>query len=90
MIREELLALADELEGMDCREGCSTCPADGTKDCRGDLSCEEAVARAAARRIREVVEHDACEDTTVSAYDLLSDEDRKALAWVRRRWVPVG
>ena len=22
MIREELLALADELEGMDCREGC--------------------------------------------------------------------
>lgn len=52
MIREELLALADELEGMDCR-------------------------------IREVVEHDACEDTTVSAYDLLSDEDRKAIAWVR-------
>lgn len=29
------------------------------------------------------VEHDACEDTTVSAYDLLSEEDRKALAWVR-------
>lgn len=35
MTREELLALADELEGMDCR----TCPADGTKDCR-DLPCE--------------------------------------------------
>ena len=80
MIREGLLALADELEGMDCR----TCPADGTKDCR-DLPCEEAVARAAARRIREVVEHDACEDTTVSAYDLLSEEDRKALEWVRER-----
>lgn len=76
--REELLALADELEGMDCR----TCPADGTKDCR-DLPCEEAVARAASRRIREVVEHDACEDATVSAYDLLPEEDRKALAWVR-------
>lgn len=52
MIREELLALADELEGMDCR-------------------------------IREVVAHDACEDTTVSAYDLLPEEDLKALAWVR-------
>lgn len=78
MTREELLALADELEGMDCR----TCPADGTKDCR-DLPCEEAVARAASRRIREVVEHDACEDATVSAYDLLPEEDRKALAWVR-------
>ena len=94
MIREELLALADELEGMDCR----TCPADGTKDCR-DLPCEEAVARAAARRIREVVEHDACEDTTVSAYDLLSDDDRKDIAWVRehggldaveKRLIPEG
>lgn len=80
MIREELLALADELEGMDCR----TCPADGTKDCR-DLPCEEAVARAASRRIREIAEHDACEEaaTTVSAYDLLPDEDRKAIEWVR-------
>lgn len=85
MIREELLALADELEGMDCNEGCRTCPADGTKDCRGDLSCEEAVARAASRRIREVAEHDACEEavTTVSAYGLLPEEDLNALAWVR-------
>lgn len=80
MISEELLALADELEGMDCR----TCPADGTKDCR-DLPCEEAVARAASRRIREIAEHDACEEavTTVSAYDLLPEEDLKALAWMR-------
>lgn len=77
-MREDALALADELEGMDCR----TCPADGTKDCR-DLPCEEAVARAASRRIREVVEHDACDGTTVSAYDLLSDDDRKAIALVR-------
>ena len=85
MIREELLALADELDGMDCREGYRTCPANGTKDCRGDLSCEEAVARASARRIREIAEHDACEEaaTTVSAYDLLPDEDRKDIAWVR-------
>lgn len=85
MIREELLALADELDGIDCREGCRTCPAYGTKDCRGDLPCEEAVARTASRRIRDIAEHDACEEgaTTVSAYDLLSEEDRKAIAWVR-------
>ena len=84
MIREELLALADELEGMNCR----TCPADGTKDCR-DLPCEEAVARAAARRIREIAEHDACEEaaTTVSAYDLLPEEDLKAIEWVREHGV---
>lgn len=81
---DELLALADELEGMDVREGCRTCPADGTKDCRGDLSCEEAVARAVARRVREIVEHDECEVTTVSAYDLLPEEDRYALAWIRK------
>ena len=83
MTREELMALADELESMDAREGCRTCPADGTKDCRGDLSCEEAVARAVARRVREIVEHDEGEVMTVSAYDLLSDDDRDALAWVR-------
>ena len=82
-MKDMLLSLADELEGMDVREGCRTCPADGTKDCRGDLSCEEAVARAVARRVREIVEHDECEVTTVSAYDLLPDEDREALRWVR-------
>ena len=82
-MKDMLLSLADELEGMDVREGCRTCPADGTKDCRGDLSCEEAVARAVARRVREIVEHDECEVTTVSAYDLLPDDERKAIAWVR-------
>lgn len=87
MTREELMALADELESMDAREGCRTCPADGTKDCRGDLSCEEAVARAASRRIREMAGHDACEEavTTVGAYDLLPDEDREAIEWVREK-----
>lgn len=29
------------------------------------------------------IERDACEVTTASAYDLLSDEDREAIAWVR-------
>ena len=82
-MKDMLLSLADELEGMDVREGCRTCPADGTKDCRGDLSCEEAVARAVARRVREIVEHDECEVTTVSAYDLLPEDEREAIAWVR-------
>ena len=84
-MKDMLLSLADELEGMDCREGCRTCPADGTNDCRGDLSCEEAVARAVARRVREIVEHDECEVTTVSAYDLLPEDEREAIAWVRER-----
>lgn len=84
-MKDMLLSLADELEGMDVREGCRTCPADGTKDCRGDLSCEEAVARAVARRVREIVEHDECEVTTVSAYDLLPEDEREAIAWVREQ-----
>ena len=83
-MKDMLLSLADELEGMDVREGCRTCPADGTKDCRGDLSCEEAVARAVARRVREIVEHDECEVTTMSAYDLLPEDEREAIAWVRK------
>ena len=84
-MKDMLLSLADELEGMDVREGCRTCPADGTKDCRGDLSCEEAVARAVARRVREIVEHDECEVTTMSAYDLLPEDEREAIALVREQ-----
>lgn len=46
--RKDLLALADELDGVILKDDC-----------------------------------DECEVTTVSAYDLLSDDDREALAWVR-------
>lgn len=81
MIREELPALADELES--CGPDCDECPAFEQAECRGYRECTENVSRYCARRIREVVERDEREVTTVSAYDLLSDDDRKAIALVR-------
>lgn len=80
---DELLALADELEAVSLKDDCESCLAFGTGLCRGDLECAESAHKACAKRLREIVEHDACEVTTVSAYDLLPEEDRKALAWVR-------
>lgn len=83
MIREELLALADELDGVSLKDDCESCLASVTGLCRGDVDCAEAVHKACAKRLREIVERDECEVTTVSAYNLLSEEDRKAIAWVR-------
>ena len=82
MIREELLALADELEsyGPDCDE----CPALEQAECRGYRECTENVSKYCARRIREAVERDGEGATTVSAYDLLTEKDRKAIEWVRK------
>ncbi len=82
---DELLALADELEGVSLKDDCESCLASGTGLCRGDLECAESAHKACAKRLREIVEHDAGEVTTVSAYDLLPDEDRKAIAWVREQ-----
>lgn len=79
--REYLLALADELES--CGPGCDECPVLGQAECLRDRECTENVSRYCERRIREISGHDACEVTTVSAYDLLGDDDREALAWVR-------
>ena len=98
-MKDKVLALAEELDGVSFKENCDQCLACGTALCRGDMECAESVHKACAKRLREIVEHDACEDTTVSAYDLLSEEDRKALAWVRemggvdeveRRLMPDG
>lgn len=81
-IREDALALADELEVFeDC--DCEECSLYGQPECKGHLSCMEVMARYAARRIREAVERDGEGATTVSAYYLLPEEDRKAIAWVR-------
>lgn len=80
---DEILALADELDGVSIKDNCDACLASGTGLCRGDLECAESAHKACAKRLREIVEHDECEVTTVSAYDLLSDDDREALAWVR-------
>lgn len=82
MIREELLALADELEAF---EGytCERCAAYEQTECRIYLPCTEIVAKYCARKMREAVERDVEGATTVSAYDLLPEEDSKALAWMR-------
>lgn len=81
-IREDALELADELEALE-RDGCEECIVYGQPECNGELPCAEAVAWHAARKIREAVERDGECATTVSAYDLLPDEDRKAIALVR-------
>lgn len=82
-MKDKVLALAEELDGVSFKENCDQCLACGTALCRGDLECAESAHKACAKRLREIVEHDACDDTTVSAYDLLSDDDREAIAWVR-------
>ena len=82
-IREDVLALADELDGVSIKEDCDACLASGTELCRGDLECSESAHKACAKRLREIVEHDAGEVTTVSAYDLLPEDEREAIAWVR-------
>lgn len=82
---DELLALADELEGVSLKDDCESCLASGTSLCRGDLECAESAHKACAKRLREIVEHDAGEVTTMSAYDLLPDDDREAIAWVREQ-----
>lgn len=82
-MKDKVLTLAEELDGVSFKENCDQCLACGTALCRGDMECAESVHKACAKRLREIVERDECEVTTVSAYDLLSDEDRKAIAWVR-------
>lgn len=81
-IREDALALADELEAF---EGytCERCAAYEQPECGVYLPCTEIVAKYCARRIREAVERDGEGATTVSAYDLLSEDEREAIAWVR-------
>ena len=97
MISEELLALADELES--CGPDCDECPAFEQAECRGYCECTENVSKYCARRIREAVERDGESATTVSAYDLLPDDERKAITWIRehggldaveKRLIPEG
>ena len=81
-MRKALLDLAKELEeytGGTCEE----CAAYEQPECKVYLPCPEIVAKYCARRVRAIAEHDADGVTTVSAYDLLSEEDRKAIEWVR-------
>ena len=81
-IKEGALALADELEAFEDGD-CEECIAYGQPECKGHLSCAEIIARYSARKVREAVERDGEGATTVSAYDLLPEDERKAIAWVR-------
>lgn len=86
-MKDDVLALAEELDGVSFKENCDQCLACGTALCRGDMECAESVHKACAKQLRAIVEHDAEDVTTVSAYDLLPDDDRKAVEWVRYRTV---
>lgn len=81
MIREELLALADEIDA-DAEN-----IAGYLDSCEGNFSksdVDEYYKFAGwVNRIREAVERDGEGATTVSAYDLLSEDEREAIAWVR-------
>lgn len=81
---DELSELADKVESS--AGGCGGCIArgeDGSCKCEDSFDCTDAICAEVSDRLREIVEHGECDATTVSAYDLLPDDDREALAWVR-------
>lgn len=81
---DELSELAYKVESS--AGGCGGCIARGEDvscKCEDSFDCTDAICAEVSGRLREIVERDACDVTTVSAYDLLPDEDRKAIAWVR-------
>ena len=84
-IREDVLALADDVEST--IGGCCGCLLDKRGLCKAetDFDCNDEVCKFVAHRLRAIAEKDAENVTTVSAYDLLPDEDRKAIAWVREQ-----
>lgn len=84
-MKDKVLALAEELDGVSFKENCDQCLASGTSLCRGDLECAESAHKACAKRLREIVERDTEDVTTVSAYDLLPEDEREAIAWVREQ-----
>ena len=82
-IREDVLALADDVEST--IGGCYGCLLSKRGLCKAesDFDCNDEVCKFVAHRLRAIVEKDAESVTTVSAYDLLPDDERKAIAWVR-------
>lgn len=82
-IREDVLALAGDVEST--IGGCYGCLLDKRGLCKAetDFDCNDEVCKLVAHRLRAIVEHEAESVTTVSAYDLLPEEDREALRWVR-------
>lgn len=82
-IREDVLKLADELDRSILEDSCETCVASGTESCIHFLKCVDSVHVETSKRLRAIADKDADDVTTMSAYDLLPEEDRKAIAWVR-------
>lgn len=82
-MKEDVLALADDVEST--IGGCYGCLLYKRGLCKAetDFDCNDEVCKFVAHRLRAIAEKDADDMTTVSAYDLLPDEDRKAVAWVR-------
>lgn len=77
------MELARRLDGYDTAEGCGSCIAEGTAQCCLSDDCTVSVCKRVAMELYEIAGKEAEDATTVSAYDLLSEEDRKAIAWVR-------
>ncbi len=84
-IKEDVLALADDVESA--IGGCYGCLLDKRGLCKAetDFDCIDEVCKFVANRLRGIVEDDAESVTTVSAYDLLPEDERKAIAWVREQ-----
>ena len=82
-IREDVLALADDVEGT--IGGCYGCLLDKRGLCKAesDFDCNDEVCKFVAHRLRAIAEKDAENVTTVSSYDLLPEDERKAIAWAR-------
>ena len=82
-MKEEVMGLAEEVEAT--VGGCVRCIADkpgGRCLSEDTFECSDAICREVAKRLRAIVEHGA-EDVSVSAYDLLPEDEREAIAWVR-------
>lgn len=84
-IREDVLALADDVEST--IGGCYGCLLDKRGLCKAesDFDCNDEVCKFVAHRLRAIVVRDAKDDTTVSAYDLLPEDEREAIVWVREQ-----
>ena len=82
-MKEDALALAEDVEST--IGGCYGCLLDKRGLCKADsdFDCNDEVCKFVAHRLRAIVVRDAEDDTTVSAYDLLPEDEREAIAWVR-------
>ena len=76
-VSDELLAFAEELEACVEDDGCATCPAEGTKHCRGDMSCEQGIVSSIVERLRNIADklRDAVGEMRDDSRDADDDEE---------------